>query len=286
MKTNTIPKSKTLLSAIVALIIAALTIVVVSACTSANAANEPSTGTVSVTVDSDVWSETDMPVLMHLTSEDQDFYHAVSFDGTGSEFEVFPATYTSEVLPTLTADGYLLTCSVPAEFTVNAGEVTEGTLTLTKPETKATVEELDAYLATVTAAQMSGDDTVTDDVVTKATELVNAAKAAIAAEEQAKAEAEAKAQAEAEAAAAAEAAAQSSNSGSYSAPKSSGGNGGGGYSTPSYSSNGSGAGYNSNDGSNSSDWQKYQNGGAGHKTGGSDNPLGTGRGTSGEDYYD
>lgn len=249
MKTNTIPK--TLLGVIITLVIATLTIVVVSGCASAIAESEPTTGTVSVTVDSDVWSEADMPVVMHLTSDTQDFYHAVSYDGTGSEFEAFPATYTSEVLPTLTADGYLLTCSVPAEFTVNAGEVTEGTLTLTKPEAKATVEELDAYLATVTAAHDAGDDTVTDNILAKATELVDAAKAAIAAEEQAKAEAEAKAQAEAEAAAAAEAAAQSSNSGSYSGTKSSGGNGGGS-STPSYSGGGGGGSHVSD-----SDWDRY-----------------------------
>lgn len=282
MKTNTIPK--TLLGVIITLVIATLTIVVVSGCASAIAESEPTTGTVSVTVDSDVWSEADMPIVMHLTSDTQDFYHAVSYDGTGSEFEAFPATYTSEVLPTLTADGYLLTCDVPAEFTVNAGEVTEGTLTLTKPEAKATVEELDAYLTSVTAAHDAGDDTVTDDVLAKATELVDSAKAAIAAEEQAKAEAEAKAAAEAEAAEA-ETAAQSSNSGSYSGTKSSGGNGGSTSSATS-SNAGSGAGYNGNDGSSSSDWQKYQNGAAGHKTGGSSNPLGTGRGTSGEDYYD
>lgn len=249
MKTNitSTPKSKTLLSAILALIISALTIVAVSGCASANANNEPTTGTVSLAVDSPDWTENDAPVVVHLTSDTEDFYHVVSFDANPSEFEAFPGEYTSEVLSTLTADGYLLTCEVPATFTVEAGMVTNGTLTLTKPETKATVEELDAYLTAVTTARDAGDDTVTDEVVTRATELVNAAKAAIAAEEQAKAEAEAKAAAEAEAAAAT----TSSNSGSYSAPKSSSGNGGG-YSTPSGNSGDGGSSHVSD-----SDWDRY-----------------------------
>lgn len=249
MKTRT--KVKT---AIVSVLVCVIALFALAACAAANADNEPKTGTLTYTnIEAEGWTPESPDIIVHYTSDvegAEDFYHAIHDNDDSASIEMFPGHYTAEVLPVLTADGYLLTCPDVADFDIEAGKVTEGTITFTEPEAKATVEELDAYLASITAAHDAGDDTVTDEIVTKATELVDAAKAAIAAEEQAQAEAEAKAQAEA--AAAAEAAAQSSNSGSYSAPKSSGGNGGGGSSTPSYSGGGGGGSHVSD-----SDWDRY-----------------------------
>lgn len=277
------PKSKTLLGVIIALIIATLTIVVVSGCST-----QPKTSEVAFNIDAPGWTDDSTAAIAHLTKSDDesvDIYQAFTASDNGSTVELDNGEYTVEWIVPVNADRTTYEAVEPQTITVEPDAHVDVVFTAV-PAEQMTAEKLDAALSEITNAKDNSNGAISDDVVTRATELVDAAKAAIAAEEQARAEAEAKAQAEAEAAAAAEAAAQSSNSGSYSAPKSSGGNGDGSSSTPSYSSNGSGAGYNGNDGSSSSDWQKYQNGAAGHKTGGSSNPLGTGRGTSGEDYYD
>ena len=274
------PKSKTLLGVIIALVIAAFTIVVVSGCST-----QPKTSEVAFNIDAPGWTDDSTAAIAHLTKSDDesvDIYQAFTASENGSTLELDNGEYTVEWIVPVNADRTTYEPVEPQTVTVEPDAHVDVVFSAV-PAEQMTSEKLDTALSEITNAKDNSNGAISDDVLAKATKLVNAAKAAIAAEEQARAEAEAKAQAEAEAAAA-EAAAQSSNSGSYSGTKSSGGNGGGGSSTPSYS--GSGAGYNGNDGSSSADWQKYQNGGAGHKTGGSDNPLGTGRGTSGEDYYD
>lgn len=273
------PKSKTLLGAILALIIATLTIVVVSGCST-----QPKTSEVAFNIDAPGWTDDSTAAIAHLTKSDDesvDIYQAFTASDNGSTLELDNGEYTVEWIVPVNADRTTYEAVEPQTITVEPDAHVDVVFSAV-PAEQMTAEKLDTALSEITTAKDNSNGAISDEVVTKATELVDAAKAAIAAEEQARAEAEAKAAAEAEAAAA-EAAAQSSNSGSYSAPKSNSGNGGSTYSAPSNS--GSGPGYNGNDGSSSADWQKYQNGGAGHKTGGSDNPLGTGRGTS-EDYYD
>lgn len=234
---TTKPKLSKIKVAVVSALVCVLALFALVACASANADNEPKTGTLTYTsIEAEGWTPESPDIIVHYTSDvegAEDFYHAIHDNDESASIEMFPGHYTAEVLPVLTSDGYLLTCPEVGEFDINAGLVTEGTLKFQKPEAKATVEELDAYLASVTTAKEAGDDTITDDVVTTATSNVDAAKAAIAAEEQAKAEAEAKAQAEAEAAAAAEAAAQSSSTSNgggsgYSGHSGYTGNGGGG----------------------------------------------------------
>lgn len=275
------PKSKTLLSVIIALIIATLTIVVVSGCSS-----QPKTSEVAFNIDAPGWTDDSTAAIAHLTKSDDesvDIYQAFTASENGSTLELDNGEYTVEWIVPVNADRTTYEAVEPQTITVEPDAHVDIVFTAV-PAEQMTAEKLDTALSEITNAKDNSNGAISDDVLAKATELVESAKAAIAAEEQAKAEAEAKAQAEAEAAAA-EAAAQSSNSGSYATPKSSGSNGGSTSSATS-SNAGSGAGYNGNDGSSSSDWQKYQNGAAGHKTGGSSNPLGTGRGTSGEDYYD
>lgn len=276
------PKSKTLLGAILALIIATLTIVVVSGCST-----QPKTSEVAFNIDAPGWTDDSTAAIAHLTKSDDesvDIYQAFTASDNGSTVELDNGEYTVEWIVPVNADRTTYEAVEPQTITVEPDAHVDVVFTAV-PAEQMTAEKLDTALSEITNAKDNSNGSISDDVVTHATELVDAAKAAIAAEEQARAEAEAKAQAEAEAAAAAETAAQSSNSGSYATPKSSDSNGGSTSSTTS-SNAGSGAGYNGNDGSSSSDWQKYQNGAAGHKTGGSSNPLGTGRGTSGEDYYD
>lgn len=278
------PKSKTLLGVIIALIIATLTIVVVSGCST-----QPKTSEVAFNIDAPGWTDDSTATIAHLTKSDDesvDIYQAFTPSDNGSTLELDNGEYTIEWIVPVNVDRTTYEPVEPQTVTVEPDAHVDVVFTAV-PAEQMTAEKLDTALSEITTAKDNSNGVISDEVVTKATELVESAKAAIAAEEQARAEAEAKAAAEAEAAAAAEAAkTTTSNSGSYSAPKSSSGNGGGTYSTPSYSGGGSGAGYNGNNGSSSADWQQYQNGGAGHKTGGSDNPLGTGRGTSGEDYYD
>lgn len=281
MKTDTIPKSKTLLSVIIALIIATLTIVVVSGCST-----QPKTSEVAFNIDAPGWTDDSTAAIAHLTKSDDesvDIYQAFTASDNGSTVELDNGEYTVEWIVPVNADRTTYEAVEPQTITVEPDAHVDVVFSAV-PAEQMTAEKLDTALSEITNAKDNSNGAISDEVVTRATELVDAAKAAIAAEEQAKAEAEAKAAAEAEAEAAAEAATQSSNYGSYSAPKSSGGNGGSTYSAPSNS--GSGPGYNGNDGSSSADWQKYQNGAAGHKAGGSSNPLGTGRGTSSEDYYD
>lgn len=285
MKTNTIPKSKTLLSVIITLVIATFTIVVVSGCST-----QPKTSEVAFNIDAPGWTDESTAAIAHLTKSDDesvDIYQAFTASDNGSTLELDNGEYTVEWIVPVNADRTTYEAVEPQTITVEPDAHVDIVFTAV-PAEQMTAEKLDTALSEITTAKDNSNGAISDEVVTRATELVNTAKAAIAAEEQAKAEAEAKAQAEAEAAAAEAATqAQSSNSGySNAGTQPSGGNGGGGSSTAP-SNTGSGAGYNGNDGSSSADWQKYQNGAAGHKTGGSDNPLGTGRGTSSDDsYYD
>lgn len=238
MKTKTMFKSA--IAVVAALAIATLGLVG-CAPQSGTVEPEPTTGTLTfANIESgDALTEDSTEVIVHFTSEDQDFYHVVPNNDETATIEMFPGHYTVEVIAPLTADGYLMTAEGMNELDITAGETTEATVTLTKPEAAATANELDTYLATVTTASESGDDTFADGaVLNKATELVNKLKTQIA-----EAEAAAKAQAEAEAAAAAEAeraaaAASTSASGgsSYSGGGSSNGGGsgtsGGGSSAP------------------------------------------------------
>lgn len=248
MKTNTIPKSKTLLGAILALIIAALTIVVVSGCST-----QPKTSEVTFNIDAPGWTDDSTAAIAHLTKSDDesvDIYQAFTASENGSTLELDNDEYTVEWIVPVNADRTTYEAVEPQTITVEPDAHVDVVFTAV-PAEQMTAEKLDTALSEITTAKDNSNGAISDEVVTKATELVDAAKAAIAAEEQAKAEAEAKAQAEAEAAAA-EAAAQSSNSGSYATPKSSGGNGGSTSSTPSYSGGGGGGSHVSD-----SDWDRY-----------------------------
>lgn len=247
MKTKTIPKSKTLLSAILALIIAALTVVVISGCST-----QPKTSEVAFNIDAPGWTDDSTAAIAHLTKSDDesvDIYQAFTPSDNGSTLELDNGEYTVEWIVPVNADRSTYEAVEPQTITVEPDAHVDVVFSAV-PAEQMTAEKLDTALSEITNAKGNSNGAISDEVVTRATELVESAKAAIAAEEQAKAEAEAKAQAEAEAAAA-EAAAQSSNSGSYATTKSSGGNGG---NTPSYSSNGGGEG-----GSHvsDSDWDRY-----------------------------
>lgn len=249
MKTSTISKSKTLLSVIIALIIATLTIVVVSGCST-----QPKTSEVAFNIDAPGWTDDSTAAIAHLTKPDDesvDIYQAFTPSDNGSTLELDNGEYTVEWIVPVNADRTTYEAVEPQTITVEPDAHVDVVFTAV-PAEQMTAEKLDTALSEITNAKDNSNGSISDEVVTRATELVDSAKAAIAAEKQAKAEAEAKAQAEAEAAAAAEAAAQSSNSGSYSAPKSSGGNGGGGSSTPSYSGGGGGGSHVSD-----SDWDRY-----------------------------
>ena len=248
MKTDTIPKSKTLLSVIIALIISALTIVVVSGCST-----QPKTSEVAFNIDAPGWTDDSTAAIAHLTKSDDesvDIYQAFTASDNGSTVELDNGEYTVEWIVPVNADRTTYEAVEPQTITVEPDAHVDVVFTAV-PAEQMTAEKLDMALSEITNAKDNSTGAISDEVVTRATELVESAKAAIAAEEQAKAEAEAKAQAEAEAAAAAEAAAQSSNSGSYATPKSSGSNGGGS-STPSYSGGGGGGSHVSD-----SDWDRY-----------------------------
>lgn len=249
MKTDTIPKSKTLLSVIIALIIATLTIVVVSGCST-----QPKTSEVVFNIDAPGWTDDSTAAIAHLTKSDDesvDIYQAFTASDNGSTVELDNGEYTVEWIVPVNADRTTYEAVEPQTITVEPDAHVDVVFTAV-PAEQMTAEKLDAALSEITNAKDNSNGAISDDVVTRATELVDSAKAAIAAEEQARAEAEAKAQAEAEAAA--EATAQSSNSGSnnYSGAKSSGGNGGYTSSTPSYSSGGGGGSHVSD-----SDWDRY-----------------------------
>ena len=244
MKTDTIPKSKTLLSVIIALIISALTIVVVSGCST-----QPKTSEVAFNIDAPGWTDDSTAAIAHLTKSDDesvDIYQAFTASDNGSTVELDNGEYTVEWIVPVNADRTTYEAVEPQTITVEPDAHVDVVFTAV-PAEQMTAEKLDMALSEITNAKDNSNGAISDEVVTRATELVESAKAAIAAEEQAKAEAEAKAQAEAEAAAA-----QSSNSGSYSAPKSSGGNGGYTSSTPSYSGGGGGGSHVSD-----SDWDRY-----------------------------
>lgn len=244
MKTNTIPKSKTLLSVIIALIISAFAIVVVSGCSS-----QPKTSEVAFNIDAPGWTDDSTAAIAHLTKSDDesvDIYQAFTASDNGSTVELDNGEYTVEWIVPVNADRTTYEAVEPQTITVEPDAHVDVVFTAV-PAEQMTAEKLDMALSEITNAKDNSNGAISDEVVTRATELVESAKAAIAAEEQAKAEAEAKAQAEAEAAAA-----QSSNSGSYSAPKSSGGNGGYTSSTPSYSGGGGGGSHVSD-----SDWDRY-----------------------------
>lgn len=242
------PKSKTLLGVIIALIIATLTIVVVSGCST-----QPKTSEVAFNIDAPGWTDDSTAAIAHLTKSDDesiDIYQAFTASDSGSTLELDNGEYTIEWIVPVNVDRTTYEPVEPQTVTVEPDAHVDVVFTAV-PAEQMTAEKLDTALSEITNAKDNSNGVISDEVVTKATELVNAAKAAIAAEEQAKAEAEAKAQAEAEAAAAAEAAAQSNNSGSYT-PKSSGGNGGSTSSTPSYSGGGGGSSHVSD-----SDWDRY-----------------------------
>lgn len=248
MKTDTIPKSKTLLSVIIALIIATLTIVVVSGCST-----QPKTSEVAFNIDAAGWTDDSTAAIAHLTKSDDesvDIYQAFTASDNGSTLELDNGEYTVEWIVPVNADRTTYEAVEPQTITVEPDAHVDVVFTAV-PAEQMTSEKLDTALSEITNAKDNSNGAISDEVVTRATELVDAAKAAIAAEEQAKAEAEAKAAAEAEAAAA-EAAKQSSNSSSYSAPKSSSGNGGSTYSAPSYSGGGGGGSHVSD-----SDWDRY-----------------------------
>lgn len=242
------PKSKTLLSVIIALIIATLTIVVVSGCST-----QPKTSEVVFNIDAPGWTDDSTAAIAHLTKSDDesvDIYQAFTASDNGSTLELDNGEYTVEWIVPVNADRTTYEAVEPQTITVEPEAHVDVVFTAV-PAEQMTAEKLDTALSEITNAKDNSNGAISDEVVTRATELVESAKAAIAAEEQAKAEAEAKAQAEAEAAAAAEAAAQSSNSGSYATPKSSSGNGGSNSgSTPSYSG---GGGSHVSD----SDWDRY-----------------------------
>lgn len=247
MKTDTIPKSKTLLSVIIALIISALTIVVVSGCST-----QPKTSEVAFNIDAPGWTDDSTAAIAHLTKSDDesvDIYQAFTASDNGSTVELDNGEYTVEWIVPVNADRTTYEAVEPQTITVEPDAHVDVVFSAV-PAEQMTAEKLDTALSEITNAKDNSNGVISDEVVTKATELVDAAKAAIAAEEQARAEAEAKAAAEAEAAEA-ETAAQSSNSGSYSGTKSSGGNGGGS-STPSYSGGGGGGSHVSD-----SDWDRY-----------------------------
>lgn len=208
----------------------------------AGCSSEPKTSEVTFNIDAPGWTDDSTAAIAHLTKSDDesvDIYQAFTASDNGSTVELDNGEYTVEWIVPVNADRTTYEAVEPQTITVEPDAHVDVTFTVI-PAEQVTKEQLDTALSEITNAKDNSNNFISDDVLAKATELVESAKAAIAAEEQAKAEAEAKAQAEAEAAAA-EATAQSSNSGSYSAPKSSGGNGGGTSSTPSYSSNGSGA---------------------------------------------
>lgn len=241
------PKSKTLLGAIIALIIATLTIVVVSGCST-----QPKTSEVAFNIDAPGWTDDSTAVIAHLTKSDDesvDIYQAFTASDNGSTLELDNGEYTVEWIVPVNADRTTYEAVEPQTITVEPDAHVDVVFTAV-PAEQMTAEKLDTALSEITNAKDNSNGAISDEVVTRATELVESAKAAIAAEEQARAEAEAKAQAEAEAAAA-EAAAQSSNSGSYSGAQSSGGNGSTS-STPSYSGGGGGSSHVSD-----SDWDRY-----------------------------
>lgn len=247
MKTKTISTPKKWLSAIIALIIATLTIVVVSGCST-----QPKTSEVAFNIDAPGWTDDSTAAIAHLTKSDDesvDIYQAFTASENGSTLELDNGEYTVEWIVPVNADRTTYEAVEPQTITVEPDAHVDVVFTAV-PAEQMTSEKLDTALSEITTAKDNSNGAISDEVVTRATELVDAAKAAIAAEEQAKAEAEAKAQAEAEAAAA-EAAAQSSNAG-YSAPKSSGGNGSNTSSTPSYSGGGGGSSHVSD-----SDWDRY-----------------------------
>lgn len=247
MKTSTIPKSKTLLGVIITLVIATLTIVVVSGCST-----QPKTSEVAFNIDAAGWTDDSTAAIAHLTKpndESVDIYQAFTASDNGSTLELDNGEYTVEWIVPVNADRTTYEAVEPQTITVEPDAHVDVVFTAV-PAEQMTAEKLDTALSEITNAKDNSNGAISDEVVTRATELVNTAKAAIAAEEQARAEAEAKAQAEAEAAAA-EAAAQSSNSGSYATPKSSSGNGGSS-STPSYSGGGGGGSHVSD-----SDWDRY-----------------------------
>lgn len=248
MKTKTISTPKKWLSAILALTIAALTIVVVSGCST-----QPKTSEVAFNIDAPGWTDDSTAAIAHLTKSDDesvDIYQAFTPSDNGSTLELDNGEYTVEWIVPVNADRTTYEAVEPQTITVEPDAHVDVVFTAV-PAEQMTAEKLDTALSEITTAKDNSNGAISDEVVAKATELVDAAKAAIAAEEQARAEAEAKAAAEAEAAAAAEAAAQSSNSGSYT-PKSTGGNGGSTYSTPSYSGGGGGSSHVSD-----SDWDRY-----------------------------
>lgn len=237
------PKSKTILGATLALIIATLTIVVVSGCST-----QPKTSEVAFNIDAPGWTDGSTAAIAHLTKSDDesvDIYQAFTPSENGSTLELDNGEYTVEWIVPVNADRTTYEAVEPQTITVEPDAHVDVVFTAV-PAEQMTAEKLDMALSEITNAKDNSNGAISDEVVTRATELVESAKAAIAAEEQAKAEAEAKAQAEAEAAAA-----QSSNSGSYSGAKSSGGNGGGS-STPSYSGGGGGGSHVSD-----SDWDRY-----------------------------
>lgn len=224
----------------------------------AGCSSEPKTSEVTFNIDAPGWSDDSTVAIAHLTKANDDnsdngevdVYQTFTPSDNGSTVELDNGEYTIEWIAPINADRTTYEAVEPQTITVEPDAHVDVIFTVI-PAEQVTKEQLDTALSEITNAKDNSNDFISDDVLAKATELVDAAKAAIAAEEQAKAEAEAKAQAEAEAAAA-EAAAQSSNSGSYATPKSSGGNGGGGSSTPSYSGGGGGGSHVSD-----SDWDRY-----------------------------
>lgn len=248
MKTNTIPKPKTILGATLALIIATLTIVVVSGCST-----QPKTSEVAFNIDAPGWTDGSTAAIAHLTKSDDesvDIYQAFTASDNGSTLELDNGEYTVEWIVPVNADRTTYEAVEPQTVTVEPDAHVDVVFSAV-PAEQMTAEKLDTALSEITTAKDNSNGAISDEVITRATELVDAAKAAIAAEEQAKAEAEAKAQAEAEAAAAAEAAKNTTSNSGYSAPKSSGGNGGSTSSTPSYSGGGGGSHV------SDSDWDRY-----------------------------
>lgn len=223
----------------------------------AGCSSEPKTSEVTFNIDAPGWSDDSTVAIAHLTKANDDnsdngevdVYQTFTPSDNGSTVELDNGKYTIEWIAPINADRTTYEAVEPQTITVEPDAHVDVVFTAV-PAEQMTAEKLDTALSEITNAKDNSNGAISDDVVTRATELVDAAKAAIAAEEQAKAEAEAKAQAEAEAAAA-ETAAQSNNSGSYSGTKSSGGNGGGS-STPSYSGGGGGGSHVSD-----SDWDRY-----------------------------
>lgn len=273
------PKSKTLLSAILALIVAAFAIVVVSGCST-----QPKTSEVAFNIDAPGWTDDSTAAIAHLTKSDDesvDIYQAFTASENGSTLELDNGEYTVEWIVPVNADRSTYEAVEPQTVTVEPDAHVDVTFTVV-PAEQMTAEKLDTVLSEITNAKDKSNGAISDEVVARATELVDSAKAAIAAEEQARAEAEAKAAAEAEAAAAA---AATTNSGSsYSGTKSSGNSGysGGGSSATTSSNSGSGADRSCKGTTGLPDW----------KSGRQDTdttthtPLGTGRVTGSEDYYD